>query len=362
MFEHRLEETPNHFLCPITQGIMEDPVVTADGFSYERIAIERWFERNRHLSRVPSPLTNLPLANRSLVPNMSLKQAIDAWKTEIERRQLLAEEEERRIAARREHLEEALRRVAEENAVLHRELDERLRREEAEKERRQREQIEGLERNPRRLRVIDEDDNTLLHLAAQAGDLLIVKYLVEKGLDVRARNMMGASVLYMACAAGHDSVVEYLLRETAAKEDKEEPVYGGARPAHIAAENGHTLVLEALNAAQTNLTLEDEDKRTPLHYACRYGQIQAAEYLIGAGLEVKKQDRKGHTPFHLACRENREEIARLLLQADRDLLHIADREGKYAQDMTRLPIASMVLRLRQQQAPPEPSAPPAPRG
>lgn len=33
------------FTCPITREIMEDPVVTADGHSYERRAIEEWLQR-----------------------------------------------------------------------------------------------------------------------------------------------------------------------------------------------------------------------------------------------------------------------------------------------------------------------------
>ena len=31
---------PHHFFCPITQDVMEDPVVCADGHSYERASVE----------------------------------------------------------------------------------------------------------------------------------------------------------------------------------------------------------------------------------------------------------------------------------------------------------------------------------
>ena len=30
------------FLCPITQEVMDDPVITSDGHTYERVAIEQW--------------------------------------------------------------------------------------------------------------------------------------------------------------------------------------------------------------------------------------------------------------------------------------------------------------------------------
>jgi hypothetical protein len=34
---------PDDYLCPITQEIMLDPVITEDGETYERKAIQDWF-------------------------------------------------------------------------------------------------------------------------------------------------------------------------------------------------------------------------------------------------------------------------------------------------------------------------------
>jgi hypothetical protein len=50
--------------CPITQMRMTDPVMTADGHTYERTAIAAWL-RNHNTS----PITNRPLTNKTLVPN-----------------------------------------------------------------------------------------------------------------------------------------------------------------------------------------------------------------------------------------------------------------------------------------------------
>ena len=65
---------PHHFLCPIFQEIMSDPVKTIDGFTYDRPAIERWFQ-----SAHTSPLTNLPLTSLALEPNVSLRQKIEEF-------------------------------------------------------------------------------------------------------------------------------------------------------------------------------------------------------------------------------------------------------------------------------------------
>merc|ERR1711964_274552 len=40
------EEEANDLLCPITMMLMTDPVIAADGHSYERTAIEKWLKDN----------------------------------------------------------------------------------------------------------------------------------------------------------------------------------------------------------------------------------------------------------------------------------------------------------------------------
>ena len=72
----RLEEPPGEgypkaFLCPITQDIMQDPVVATDGHTYERDAIERWLRKKQ-----TSPVTNLPLESAALLPNHAMKSLI----------------------------------------------------------------------------------------------------------------------------------------------------------------------------------------------------------------------------------------------------------------------------------------------
>uniref|UniRef100_A0A3B3VLU4 WD repeat, SAM and U-box domain-containing protein 1 n=1 Tax=Poecilia latipinna TaxID=48699 RepID=A0A3B3VLU4_9TELE len=68
---------PDEFLCPITRELMREPVIAADGYSYEREAIENWI----HTKNRSSPMTNLPLLTTLLTPNHTLKMAISRWKT-----------------------------------------------------------------------------------------------------------------------------------------------------------------------------------------------------------------------------------------------------------------------------------------
>ncbi|MEI6806259.1 MAG: U-box domain-containing protein [Myxococcaceae bacterium] len=69
-------DVPEDFNCPITSEVMQEPVIAADGFSYERVAIQRWIDQNRAGGRVNSPKTNVPLAHLNLTPNLTLRNMI----------------------------------------------------------------------------------------------------------------------------------------------------------------------------------------------------------------------------------------------------------------------------------------------
>jgi hypothetical protein len=72
-----LEELiPNECLCPITQDIMEDPVITEDGHTYERSAIQEWLNRGKRTS----PKTGAMLRDTKLIPNYSMRSLIQDLK------------------------------------------------------------------------------------------------------------------------------------------------------------------------------------------------------------------------------------------------------------------------------------------
>jgi hypothetical protein len=62
---------PPEFMCPITMDIMTDPVVAADGFTYERLAIETWL-----CNHTTSPKANTQMTDNNLTANTTLKVMI----------------------------------------------------------------------------------------------------------------------------------------------------------------------------------------------------------------------------------------------------------------------------------------------
>lgn len=50
---------------------MTDPVIAADGFTYEKAALTQWFAKS-----TLSPITGLHLANINIIPNHALRHTI----------------------------------------------------------------------------------------------------------------------------------------------------------------------------------------------------------------------------------------------------------------------------------------------
>ena len=60
------------FICPITQDLMRYPVKCSDGYIYEKAAIQEWLTSRRKTS----PMTNLPLEDIKLIPQLDLQKRI----------------------------------------------------------------------------------------------------------------------------------------------------------------------------------------------------------------------------------------------------------------------------------------------
>ncbi|KAM0890432.1 hypothetical protein ACQ4PT_027064 [Festuca glaucescens] len=68
-------QPPTFFICPMTQEIMRDPHIAADGFTYEGEAIKDWLQRGHKMS----PMTYLSFMHHELIPNNALRFAIQEW-------------------------------------------------------------------------------------------------------------------------------------------------------------------------------------------------------------------------------------------------------------------------------------------
>ena len=82
MIQSKTQDPPGELVCPISLVLMtNDPVVAADGITYERLSIEDWFQKSKAKGRVIySPVHGTKMESMVLTPNISVRNMARAFK------------------------------------------------------------------------------------------------------------------------------------------------------------------------------------------------------------------------------------------------------------------------------------------
>jgi len=104
------DDPPPDISCCITLNVMRDPVIAADGKSYEREAIEKYWQK---AGSPISPITRQKLPDRTLVPNVNLRSICAEYLAQSQRVKAAATSPEQvtMAALHAAHLAEEARRV-----------------------------------------------------------------------------------------------------------------------------------------------------------------------------------------------------------------------------------------------------------
>jgi ankyrin repeat protein len=98
-------------------------------------------------------------------------------------------------------------------------------------------------KNRNDLQASDIGRRTPLCIAAYIGDLPFFENLFHAGANVESRDEEGRSILYVACGAGHLSIVQFLLDRKISPNDGS---FADCSPLHAAASAGHLEICRAL--------------------------------------------------------------------------------------------------------------------
>ncbi|XP_054713567.1 serine/threonine-protein phosphatase 6 regulatory ankyrin repeat subunit B-like [Uloborus diversus] len=171
---------------------------------------------------------------------------------------------------------------------------------------------------------------TVLHIASQGSSLEMVKYLVDEGSNVNAKNASGSKPIHIAAREGkwisalkayrecfdqikavfgpsHQSVLDIIKKtemlnfmfKIEGREELKNILYN-QKNINIAASEGDIQTVEHLLKSGLDVNVKDNDGRTSLHYAANNGHLSMVNILLKNGADITQVTNKGNTPLHTA--------------------------------------------------------------
>jgi uncharacterized protein len=168
--------------------------------------------------------------------------------------------------------------------------------------------------------------------AAQAGDLVGMSSLLEKGADPDSADLQGWSALMEASSAGRSDIVKLLLDKGAKANARTKglamtlspngsPIPAGNTALMAAAYSGRPNIVALLLEKQAQVNGKREDRWTPLMAACLSTSGETVKMLLDAGADQDMVDESGYSPLALAI-VNRNRAAVQMLKARGALLAV----------------------------------------
>lgn len=171
---------------------------------------------------------------------------------------------------------------------------------------------------------------TPLHAAAEAGNKAMVELLLSRGANVNAEDGNGETPLHQAAAKGYQVVAQVLLAKGAEVNARQRD---GTTPMHYAVGGNHRAMVELLLANGADINAAGPRETTPLFTAVANSLTELASLLLEKGADVNARDEKGSTPLAWAVRKNNLDMVKLLLSKG------ADPNAKDLQGLTPLSLA-----------------------
>lgn len=169
--------------------------------------------------------------------------------------------------------------------------------------------------------------------------LASIRHCIDNGADVNSRSFESNSFLCMACDAGDVQVVK-LLVEAGADVNLKGPQRYRFYPIQRAIETNNFELMKYLLENGVPLDFKSEVKKyTLLHYAANRYSIEIIEFLLEKGLDVNARDFYDKTPLHHACcnwghPDCQAQVIKLFLEYGADVT-IKDRAGFTPMDVLK---------------------------
>lgn len=165
----------------------------------------------------------------------------------------------------------------------------------------------------------DSNHDTALTLACAGGHEELVDLLLNRKANIEHRDKKGFTPLILAATAGHEKVVETLINNGADLEAQSERTKD--TPLSLACSGGRYEVVELLLKYGANKEHRNVSDYTPLSLAASGGYVNIIKLLLNHGAEINSRtgSKLGISPLMLAAMNGHTAAVRLLLDMGSDI-------------------------------------------
>ncbi|KAI6777808.1 uncharacterized protein J7T54_002844 [Emericellopsis cladophorae] len=197
---------------------------------------------------------------------------------------------------------------------------------------------------------------SVLDLCCLQGNIQAAEAILDAGVDVETRGIMGRTPLYTASHSGWAELAGLLLDRGAemgaADQDRVTPILAAAANGHLevvkflvdrgaditvaddtgltpvlaAAANGHLEVVKFLVDRGADITVANDTELTPVLAAAAKGHLEVVKFLVDRGADITVANSNGWTPVNSAAEKGHLEVVKFLVDKGADIT-VADNAG-----------------------------------
>lgn len=150
------------------------------------------------------------------------------------------------------------------------------------------------------LDYVDDDDDTVLHIACKYTSSEIIVMIAQNNLSlINKQNIEGYTPWMVAIECSHFDAFIYMIKQA----DHTIMTNHGSSLIHwLAQYASYNTFNNIINEYKLDINAKTNDNRTPLHYALTYNSSKVCELIINQGGDVNCPNDKGKYPIHYALK------------------------------------------------------------